>query len=110
MTWTWEAKHAGAFFYHCGADGLNGVWEHIANGMYGGIVVHPQNEQPAKEFYVVFGEIYSNVDGVFTPANGTGTFDVAQFLTGNPDIVMTNGMAHKCVPAIGAHVADRAEP
>jgi nitrite reductase (NO-forming) len=103
VTWTWEAKHAGAFFYHCGADGLNGVWEHIANGMYGGVVVHPQNEQPAKEFYVVFGEIYStNVDGVFTPANGTGTFDVAQFLTGNPDIVMTNGMAHKYVPAIGA--------
>jgi nitrite reductase (NO-forming) len=103
VTWTWEAKHAGAFYYHCGADGLNGVWEHIANGMYGGVVVHPQNEQPAKEFYVVFGEIYSsNVDGVFTPANGTGTFDVAQFLTGNPDIVMTNGMAHKYVPAIGA--------
>ena len=46
VTWTWEAKHAGAFYYHCGADGLNGVWEHIANGMYGGVVVHPQNEQP----------------------------------------------------------------
>jgi nitrite reductase (NO-forming) len=103
VTWTWEAKHAGVFYYHCGADGLNGVWEHIANGMYGGIVVHPENEAPAKEFYVVFGEIYStNVEGVFTPANGTGTFDVAQFLTGNPDIVMTNGMAHKYVPAIGA--------
>ena len=78
--------------------------------MYGGVVVHPQNEQPAKEFYVVFGEIYStNVDGVFTPANGTGTFDVAQFLTGNPDIVMTNG-AHKCVPAIGAHVQIELNP
>jgi hypothetical protein len=42
--------------YHCAADALNGVWEHIANGMYGAIVVHPQNEQPAKEFYVAFGE------------------------------------------------------
>ena len=103
VTWTWEPPAAGVFFYHCGADGLNGVWEHIANGMYGGIVVHPQNEKPAKEFYVVFGEIYSNnVDGVFTAANGTGNFDVGQFLTGNPDIVMTNGMAHKYVPAIGA--------
>lgn len=103
VTWTWEPPSAGAFFYHCGADGLNGVWEHIANGMYGGIVVHPQNEKPAKEFYVVFGEIYStNVDGVFTAANGTGSFDVGQFLGGNPDIVMTNGMAHKYVPAIGA--------
>ncbi|HJU35066.1 MAG TPA: multicopper oxidase domain-containing protein, partial [Nitrososphaera sp.] len=105
VTWTWSPPYAGVFFYHCGADGLNGVWEHIANGMYGGIVVHPPNEQPAKEFYVVFGEIYSStVEGVFTPANGTGTFDVAQFLEGNPDLVLTNGMAHKYVPAIGANV------
>jgi len=104
VTWTWSPPFAGAFFYHCGADGLNGVWEHIANGMYGGIVVHPQNEPPAKEFYVVFGEIYSNsVQGLFTPANGTGSFDVGKFLTGNPDIVMTNGMAHKYVPAIGSY-------
>jgi nitrite reductase (NO-forming) len=111
VTWRWVAEHAGAFFYHCGADGLNGVWEHIANGMYGGIVVHPQNERPAKEFYVVFGEIYSNnVDGVFTPANGTGNFDVVQFLSGNPDIVMTNGMAHKYVPAVGAHVQIELNP
>jgi nitrite reductase (NO-forming) len=111
VTWTWTAEHAGVFFYHCGADGLNGVWEHIANGMYGGIVVHPENERPAKEFYVVFGEIYSsNVDGVFTPANGTGNFDIAQFLTGDPDIVMTNGMAHKYVPAIGAHVQIELNP
>jgi nitrite reductase (NO-forming) len=103
VTWTWQPPYAGVYYYHCGADGLNGVWEHIANGMYGGIVVHPVNEQPAKEFYVVFGEIYSNnVDGVFTSANGTGKWDVAQFLTGNPDIVMTNGMAHKYVPGVGA--------
>jgi nitrite reductase (NO-forming) len=103
VTWRWTPTRAGAFFYHCGADGLNGVWEHIANGMYGGVVVHPRDERPAKEFYVVFGEIYSNnVQGVFTPANGTGSFDVGKFLTGNPDIVMTNGMAHKYVPAVGS--------
>jgi nitrite reductase (NO-forming) len=103
VTWTWQPPYAGVFFYHCGADGLNGVWEHIANGMYGGIVVHPVNEQPAKEFYMVFGEIYSNnIEGVFTSANGTGKWDLDQFLTGNPDIVMTNGMAHKYVPGVGA--------
>jgi nitrite reductase (NO-forming) len=103
VTWTFTPPFAGAFFYHCGADGLNGVWEHIANGMYGGIVVHPKDERPAKEFYVVFGEIYSNsIQGLFTPANGTGSFDVGKFLAGNPDLVMTNGMAHKYVPSIGA--------
>ena len=103
VTWTWTPKRAGAFYYHCGADGLNGVWEHIANGMYGGVVVHPQNERPAKEFYVVFGEIYTNnVQGLFTPANGTGTLDLNKFLANNPDIIMTNGMAHKYVPEVGA--------
>jgi nitrite reductase (NO-forming) len=103
VTWTWTPPYAGVFYYHCGADGLNGVWEHIANGMYGGIVVHPENERPAKEFYMVFGEIYTNnVQGLFTPANGTGTLDLNKFLAGNPDIVMTNGMAHKYVPEIGA--------
>ena len=103
VTWTWTPKRAGAFYYHCGADGLNGVWEHIANGMYGGVVVHPQNERPAKEFYVVFGEIYTNnVQGLFTPANGTGTLELNKFLANNPDLIMTNGMAHKYVPEIGA--------
>jgi len=102
VSWRLEALNAGVFFYYCSADGLNGVWEHVANGMYGGIVVHAVNEHPAKEFYLVFGEIYSNnVDGMFTGANGTGSFDITKFLTGNPDIVMTNGMAYKYVPAVG---------
>jgi nitrite reductase (NO-forming) len=105
VTWTWTPPFAGVFFYHCGADGLNGVWEHIANGMYGGIVVHPANEQPAKEFYVVFGEIYgNNIQGVFTSTNGTTSLDLSKFLSRNPDLVMTNGMAHKYVPSIGAIV------
>jgi nitrite reductase (NO-forming) len=104
-TWTLNAQTAGAFYYHCGADGLFGVWEHIANGMYGGIIVHPQKEKPAKEFYVVFGEIYNSEDGgLFVGDNSTdtaGSFDVGKFLDNNPDVVMTNGMAHKYVPAIG---------
>lgn len=104
-TWTLEANTAGAFFYHCGADGLNGVWEHIANGMYGGIIVHAQKEKPAKEFYVVFGEIYNSEDeGLFagdaTP-DTPGSFDIAKFAYGSPDLVLTNGMSHKYAPAVG---------
>src|SRR5918995_449831 len=103
VNWTWTAPYAGVFYYHCAADGLNGIWEHIANGMYGGIVVHPPNEEPAKEFYIVFGEIYSNnIEGLFMPANGTGTLDLDKFLARNPDLVLTNGMAHKYVPSVGA--------
>ena len=100
---TLHADTPGAFMYHCGADGLNGVWEHIANGMYGAVVVHPPNEKPAKEFYVSFGEIYNTADkGLFVGANGTtGTFDLTKFATDQPDLVLTNGMAHKYVPSIG---------
>ena len=96
-TYTLHANTPGFFLYHCGADALFGVWEHIANGMAGGIVVHPQNEKPAKEFYLAFGEIYSN-----TADNSTaGSFDLQKFLNGNATLVLTNGMAHKYVPSIG---------
>jgi nitrite reductase (NO-forming) len=101
-TWSLQGINGGAFFYHCAADALNGIWEHIANGMYGVIVVHPQNEEPAKEFYVAFGEIYNSADqGLFKGANGTGSFDITKFATNQPDLVLTNGMAHKYVPAVG---------
>ena len=71
--------------------------------MYGGIVVHPENEKPAKEFYVVFGEIYNAADqGPFVGTNGTtGSFDIGKLWNSNPDLVLTNGMAHKYVPEIG---------
>lgn len=98
FTWSFKAENAGAFYYHCSADALAGVWEHIANGMYGGIVVHPHNEKPAKEFYVVFGQIYTSV----TNNTAAGSFDFAKFMTKNPDLVLTNGMSHKYVPAIGS--------
>jgi nitrite reductase (NO-forming) len=102
-SWTLQGTYPGAFFYHCGADGLNGIWEHIANGMYGGIVVHPANEQPAKEFYMVMSEIYGNIPPVFTKPNSTGaaSFDVMKLLYGSPDLVLTNGESFKYVPAIG---------
>jgi nitrite reductase (NO-forming) len=105
-TWTLEAVNAGAFFYHCGADGLNGVWEHIANGMYGAVVIHPHNEKPAKEFYVAFGEVYNNADkGPFVGTNGTvGSFDLTKQWMSDPDLVLTNGMAHKYVPSVGTAV------
>jgi nitrite reductase (NO-forming) len=102
-SWTLKGEFPGVFFYHCSGDGLIGIWEHIANGMYGGIVVHPTTEEKAKEFYLVFSELYNNADkGVFNGTNGTtGSFDVGKLLSDNPDLVLTNGMAHKYVPEIG---------
>jgi hypothetical protein len=86
--------------YHCGADGLFGVWEHIANGMAGGMVVHPQIEKPAKEFYLSFSEIYSTV----ADNSAVGSFDLQKFLNNNATLILTNGMAHKYVPSIGEEV------
>ena len=102
VTWSMQLNTAGVFLYHCGADGLFGVWEHIASGMYGAIVVHPERQAPAKEFYVSFGEIYYASDaGLFEAKQGTLNFDVGKLINDTPDLVLTNGMAHKYVPAIG---------
>lgn len=103
-TMTLHANTAGGFLYHCGADGLNGVWEHIANGMYGGVIIHPEREAPAKEFYLVFGEIYHNGAGLGTAQEGTVGFDLGKLLSDDPDLVLTNGMAHKYAPAVGEAV------
>jgi len=102
-TWTLKGEFPGVFLYHCGADGLNGIWEHMANGMYGGIVVHPTNEAKAKEFYMVFSELYNSADkGPFVGTNGTvGSFDLTKLWTNQPDLVLTNGMSFKYVPGIG---------
>jgi nitrite reductase (NO-forming) len=102
VTWHMTGDIPGAYFYHCSADVLNGIWEHIANGMYGGIIVHPNNEDKAKEFYVAYGEIYNNKDGgLFKAVNGTGSFDIAKFISNANDLELTNGMAFKYVPSIG---------
>jgi nitrite reductase (NO-forming) len=46
--------------------------------------------------------LYNNADqGPFVGSNGTGAFDIGKFISNNPDLVLTNGMAHKYVPAVG---------
>jgi hypothetical protein len=72
--------------------------------MYGGIVVHPTNEEKAKEFYVAFGEIYgSNIPAPLSGKNQTGpaNFNISTFLANNNDLELTNGLAFKYVPAVG---------
>ena len=108
-TWKVKATNAGVFMYHCDGDNLNGIWDHIASGMYGGIVVHSKDERKAaKEFYVVFGEVYNNADkGSFnhithTNATTIGSFDMSKFIENKPDLILTNGMAYKYMPFFGS--------
>jgi nitrite reductase (NO-forming) len=111
QTWTVKVDYPGAFLYHCDGDNLNGIWEHIANGMYGGIVVRRSNELKApQEFYVAFSEVYSTkahppfAVGQSTSdyfAQGPGSFDMEKFIARKPDLILTNGMAFRSIPWIG---------
>jgi nitrite reductase (NO-forming) len=103
FTWTINKPAPGAWFYHCSADALNGIWEHISNGMYGGTVVHPLGETPAKEFYMVFGQLFNTADqGLFNGTKGkVGSFDLKKFIADQPDLMLTNGMAFKYTPSVG---------
>ena len=55
---TWKALVPGLYVYHCATPM---VAEHIANGMYGMILVEPEGGLPPvdREFYVMQGEIYT---------------------------------------------------
>jgi hypothetical protein len=113
-SWTICNPAPGAWFYHCSGNMLNGIWRHIANGMYGGVVVHPLSEVeyqnplklPTREFYIVFSELFTNrVGGGYPPPIGEGEtpydFDFAKFYNDQPDLILTNGEAFKYVPYIG---------
>jgi nitrite reductase (NO-forming) len=98
-----KAAYPGVFMYHCDGDNLNGIWEHVANGMYGGIIVHPNNEKPAKEFHMIFSEVFNSADkGFFKGTEGKiGSFDFNKFIANRPDLILTNGMAYKYMPFLG---------
>ena len=75
---------AGAFMYHCGTAP---VALHIANGMYGAIIVDPrEGRPPAKEFVFVQSEFYTA-----TLPDSTRTIDWNKLLSLAPDYVVFNG-------------------
>ena len=66
VSYTFRAGDPGVFMYHCGTKP---VLMHIANGMYGAIVVEPSNLPRADENYVlVASEWYLSSDGLAKPA------------------------------------------
>jgi nitrite reductase (NO-forming) len=61
LTYQFEAKHAGAFMYHCGTPP---TLHHIGNGMYGAIVIDPPDLAPVDhEFVFVQSELYLGPEG-----------------------------------------------
>ena len=92
FTFSFKANDPGVFMYHCGTKP---VLMHIANGMYGAIVVEPTTPLPHadKQYVLVASEWYLNRDGLTKPAQ----FDVAKAHAKTPDWMTFNGYAGQYV-------------
>jgi nitrite reductase (NO-forming) len=84
---TWKALVPGLYVYHCATPM---VAEHIANGMYGMILVEPEGGMPPvdREFYVMQGEIYSDMP---YGQRGSAEFSVEKLLNERPEYFVFNG-------------------
>ena len=86
-TFTAKAINPGLYVYHCATPM---VANHIANGMYGLILVEPEEGLPPvdREFYVMQGDIYTT--GAYGD-HGMQTTDVIKLLNEDPEYVVFNG-------------------
>jgi nitrite reductase (NO-forming) len=84
----WSADYAGVWMYHCGTSP---ALHHIANGMYGMVIVEPKGgfEPVDHEFALVQSEWYLGPQGEPT--------SLAKAAIGNPapDFVVFNGVANQ---------------
>lgn len=88
LRYKFVARQPGAFMYHCGTAP---VAMHIANGMYGALVVDPAKPlPPAKEFVLVQSEFYL---GKQSGDDGARILDWEKLLGQSPDHVVFNGRA-----------------
>jgi nitrite reductase (NO-forming) len=86
-TFTAKALNPGLFVYHCATPM---VAQHIANGMYGMILVEPEEGLPPvdREFYVMQGEVYTNEAFGST---GHLTENLQALLNEDPEYLVFNG-------------------
>ena len=84
---TWKALVPGLYVYHCATPM---VAEHIANSMYGLILVEPEGGLPPvdREFYVMQGEIYTDIPH---GQHGSAEFSVEKLLNERPEYFVLNG-------------------
>ncbi|MGZ4143400.1 MAG: multicopper oxidase domain-containing protein [Actinomycetota bacterium] len=89
LTYDWVARYPGVFMYHCGVPPM---LQHIANGMYGAIIVEPQDPLPkAREYVLVEGEFYP----ADNPVGGVYPGDPAKMGAQHPVYVTFNGVANQ---------------
>ena len=88
FSFRFTANDPGVFMYHCGTKP---VPAHIANGMYGAIVVDPAKPLPRAdhEYVLVASEWYLSTDGITAPAS----LDMGKARAMTPDWMTFNGYA-----------------
>jgi nitrite reductase (NO-forming) len=100
-----KALNPGLYVYHCATAP---VGLHIANGMYGLILVEPEEGLPPvdKEYYVMQSEFYTQ--GKYGE-KGYQPFSMEKALEENPDYVVFNGSVGSMVGdnALKANVGER---
>jgi nitrite reductase (NO-forming) len=89
-TFDWVAMFPGVFMYHCGVPP---VLQHIANGMYGAIIVEPDDLPVEREFVLVSSEFYPGAE----PIDGLYEGDLDRMLAVDPEYVVFNGVANQYV-------------
>jgi len=92
INFRFTASDPGVFMYHCGTKP---VLAHIANGMYGAIIIQPKVALPKvdNEYVLVGSEWYLNGDGIEEPAS----LDFAKARARLSDWVTFNGYANQYV-------------
>ncbi|MBN9345818.1 MAG: multicopper oxidase domain-containing protein [Devosia sp.] len=88
-SFAFAATKPGLYVYHCAVPEAA---EHIANGMYGLILVEPEEPLPAvdREFYVVQGEVYTHET---FGTEGLAAFDPARMHGEDAEYYVFNGAA-----------------
>jgi nitrite reductase (NO-forming) len=86
-TFSFKALNPGLYIYHCA---FAPPWYHIAQGMYGGILVEPAGGLPKvdHEFYVIQGEWYTSAP---FGTKGHMDFDNAKAFAEQPEYFTFNG-------------------
>jgi nitrite reductase (NO-forming) len=85
IRFSFKATRAGIWMYHCSTMPMS---LHIANGMFGAVIIDPPGLAPvAQEYVVVQSELYLGAQG--------GTADPAKVAAGQPDAVVFNGFANQ---------------
>jgi nitrite reductase (NO-forming) len=85
LTYSFTATRSGVWLYHCSTMPMS---LHIANGMFGAVIIDPPGlPQVDREYVVVQSELYLGPQG--------GIADATKVAAKQPDLVVFNGYANQ---------------